>query len=144
MTDCVDKRERKLLEFVILILYPEKPSQVIVTIANIVFEALSKEKKVSWGIVFQDLISKLVSAVEKDKPSPICPYLFHFYNKNECLRGEEMDMLEATRVMLQFDVAPEEGAQPEPIDLDSEHESLGSKVVEELLKKTPKRRKKNF
>ena len=29
----------------------------------------------------EELVGKLVSGLEKEKPSPISPYLFHFYGK---------------------------------------------------------------
>ena len=49
--DCVDPRERWVLEFVVPIMYPEKPNWIIVTVANTIFDALSGVKKVSWGLV---------------------------------------------------------------------------------------------
>ena len=51
VAECIDPRERKVLEFVVLILYPEKPSQITVTIGNTIFGALSVVRKVSWGLV---------------------------------------------------------------------------------------------
>ena len=48
---CVDPRERKVLEFVVPILYPEKPSRVTVMVGNTIFGALSRIRKVSWGLV---------------------------------------------------------------------------------------------
>ena len=48
ISDCIDPGERKVLEFVIPILYPEKPVRVTKEIGNIVFGALSKIYKVSW------------------------------------------------------------------------------------------------
>ena len=51
VADCVDPRERKVLEFVVPILYPEKPTQITVTLVNTIFGALSGIKKVSWGLV---------------------------------------------------------------------------------------------
>ena len=44
---CLDPRERRVLEFVVPILYPEKPSWIIVTVGNTIFGALSGVKKVS-------------------------------------------------------------------------------------------------
>ena len=93
----------------------------------------------------QELVSRLVSALEKGKPSLTSPYLFHLFDKNECLRGEEMDTLEAAQIMLQFEVAPEAMATSEPIDLDSERESLRSEEIWELLKETlGAKRKKTY
>ena len=47
--DCVDPRERRILEFVMPILYPEKPSRVTLTMGNTIFGALFEVRKVNWG-----------------------------------------------------------------------------------------------
>ena len=51
ISDCEDVRERRVLKFVVLILYPEKPTRITVTISNTIFGALFKARLVSWGIV---------------------------------------------------------------------------------------------
>ena len=48
VSDCVDPRERRVLEFVIPILYLEKPGRVTKEIRNTIFGALAGEYKVSW------------------------------------------------------------------------------------------------
>ena len=48
----------------------------------------------------QEILGKLVSGLEKEKPSLIDPYLFHLYNRFECLRKEETTLLVATKMML--------------------------------------------
>ena len=126
VVDCVDPRERRMLEFVVPILYSEKPSRVTVTMGNTIFGALSGVRKVSWRLVLQEVVGKLISALEKGKPSPISPYLFHLYQRNECLRGEEMDMLESTKYCLEYGVSPEAETQPDVVEIDSEKESLNS------------------
>ena len=52
-------------------------------------------------------MGRLVSHLEKGKPSPISPYLFHLYSRNECLKDEEIDEIEAARKYLEFRVSPE-------------------------------------
>ena len=49
VSDCIDPREKRVLEFVIPIMYPEKLGKVTKKIGNTVFGALSGEYKVSWG-----------------------------------------------------------------------------------------------
>ena len=41
--DCKDPRERKVLEFVVPIIYPEKPKQVTKVVGNTIFGSLSEE-----------------------------------------------------------------------------------------------------
>ena len=81
IVDCIDLKERRVLEFVIPILNPEKPTRIIVTVAKTIFGALSGVMKVSWTLVMQELVGKLISGLEKEKPSSISPYLFHLYHR---------------------------------------------------------------
>ena len=126
VANCVDPRKRSMLEFVVLILYPKKPTWIIVILANIIFGALTSVRKVSWGLVMQELVGKLVSGLEKGKPSPISPYLFHLYDRFKCLRDREMTILESARAMLEFDVTLEVEVQPDTKGKDSDRESLSS------------------
>jgi len=58
-----------------------------------------------------------VSRIGKEKPSPISSYVFHLYNKNECLKGTEIDELRIARNLLDFRieshaVTPEDLLEP--------------------------------
>ena len=90
VVDYVDPREWRVLEFVVLILYPGNPNRVTKEVGNTIFGALSGEYKVSWRHVFHEIVDKLVSRLDKEKPTPIILYLFHLYSKFECLREEEL------------------------------------------------------
>ena len=120
MSDSVDPRKKRVLEFVIPILYLEKPSRITMTMGNTIFRALSGVREVSWEQVIQEVIGKLVSNLEKGKPSPISPYLFHLYSRFECLRGDEMDELEVAKKYLEYGVSPETVAQPNVVEVDSD------------------------
>ena len=50
IADCEDSRAKRVLEFLIPILYPEKPTRVTVTVGNTIFGALLGERKVDWGL----------------------------------------------------------------------------------------------
>src|SRR5579875_1579432 len=77
VSDCIDPREKRVLEFVVPIFYPEKSGRVTKEIGNMIFGALSEEYKVSWGQVIHELVDKLVSVLNKRKPTPVSPFLFH-------------------------------------------------------------------
>ena len=49
--DCRDPRVRRVLEFLVPLLYPEKPKRVMITVGNTIFGALSGKRLVDWGIV---------------------------------------------------------------------------------------------
>ena len=102
MADCEDPRERRVLEFIVPILYLEKPTRIMATLSNTIFGAFTGVRKVSWRLAMQELVGKLVSRLKKGKPSPINPYLFHLYNKFECLREGEASILDSIRVMLEL------------------------------------------
>ena len=51
LADYEDSRAKRILEFLIPILYPEKPIRVTVTVGNTIFGALLGERKVDWGVV---------------------------------------------------------------------------------------------
>ena len=46
--DCVDPKKRRSLEFIVPILYSEKPNRVTKVVGNTIFRALSELYKVSW------------------------------------------------------------------------------------------------
>ena len=94
-------------------------------VGNTIFGSLSREYKVNWGQVFHEVVHRLVSHLEKNKASPISPYLFHLYSRNECLNEEEMDEIGAARKYLELGVSPETVANPE--EEESERGSLSSK-----------------
>ena len=57
--------------------------------------------------MIQEVVEHLVSNLEKEKASPISPYLFYLYYRNECLRGEEMKEVEVARECLEYGVGPD-------------------------------------
>ena len=77
--DCRNPRERKLLEFLVPIVHPDKPTRATRTIGNTIFGALSEEKPVDWGKVFSELVQWLVGGAGKSKPTFICLFLYHLY-----------------------------------------------------------------
>ena len=96
-----------MLEFLIPILYPEKPTRVTVMVGNTVFGALLGERKVDWGILLQSVVAKLVDGVWKFKAMPIGPYLFHLYMGHELLNGEEMVAYEIGLDLLKYNCTPD-------------------------------------
>ena len=102
-----------MLEFLIPILYPEKPTRVTVTVGNTIFGALLGEWKVDWGILLLSVVAKLVDGVWKFKATPIGPYLFHLYMGQELLNGEEMVAYEIGLDLLKYnctsDPDPDQG-----------------------------------
>ena len=87
--DCRDARNWRLLEFIVRIIHPDKPTQVTITIGNTIFGALDGGKPVDWGLVFRELALRLVARVGKPKPTPISPFLYRLYESQGTLTDEE-------------------------------------------------------
>ena len=66
--DCRDAKHQRLQEFIVPIIHLDKPTQVTITIGNIIFNALDG-RSVDWGLVCRDLAQKLVAGAEKTKPT---------------------------------------------------------------------------
>ena len=107
IADCEDSRAKRVLEFLIPILYLEKPTQVTVMVGNTIFGTLLGEWKVDWAIVLQAVVAKLVEGARKLKATPIGPYMFHLYMGHELLNGEEMVAYEISLDLLKYDCTPE-------------------------------------
>jgi hypothetical protein len=87
--DCRDPRHRKLLAFLAPIVYPDKPNRITVTLGNTIFGALIGGRKVNWARIITNLVIQLASRVGKTRASPICPFLYHLYERRELLKPEE-------------------------------------------------------
>ena len=79
------------------------------------------------------MVDKLVSGLEKGKSTPINPYLFHLYNKFECLREEELQQIEVARECLELGVAPEVETQLDVVEIGSDRESLSPAEQQRIL-----------
>jgi hypothetical protein len=87
--DCTDPCHRRVLAFLVPILYPEKPNRITVNMGNTIFGALNGGRKVNWARIITNLIIRLVARVGKSRASPICPFLYHLYERKELLKPEE-------------------------------------------------------
>ena len=94
----------RVLEFLMPILYREKPTWIIIIIATTIFGVVSRKCKVDRSIVIWDLILKLVSKIRKSKSTSICSYIFYLYHSLDKLRGEEMVTYKATEAMFKYDI----------------------------------------
>ena len=87
-------------------------------------------------------MGRLVSNLEKEKASPISPYLFHLYHRSECLREEELQEIEIAKECLEYSVGLEAETPPDIEELDSEEESIYSEEQRKRLKVSPGSRMK--
>ena len=71
-------------------------------------------------------MDKLVSGLEKGKPTPINPFLFHLYHRFECLREEELQEIEIAKECLEYGVGPEVETQLDVVEIESNRKLLTS------------------
>jgi hypothetical protein len=113
VSDCTDPRERRVLEFVVPILYPEKPGRVTKEVGNTIFGALAREYQVNWGGILQDIVMHQVGIVEKRKATYISPYLYHLYYAQDCLRENEREKMKLALDCLAYGLGDEEAPEEE-------------------------------
>ena len=140
VADCKEARARRVLEFLVPLLYPEKPTRVIITMDNTIFGALSWERLVDWGLVVKDLVQRLFFGMGKSKATPICPYVFHLYQLHEVLLLAEKKEYKVKEALFKHNVESE-GESEDPEDPkeaekseDSDCESLNSREIREIQK----------
>ena len=131
--DCRKYRQRRLLEFLVSIVHPDKPTRVMIMIGNTIFGALDKGREVDWGVVFRDLAQRLAKGVRKPKPTPICPFLFHLYEGQGLLTGDEE---------LDYRITPDPDSRPGSDDKGAVPTPAPSPVPEPPMR-TPNRRRKS-
>ena len=90
--DCQNVREHRVIEFLLPILYPEKPKRLSITMANTIFEALFGTQPVRWGRLIQKLVEKSIPHIGK-KPFPLSPYLLHLYQRNNYVNEAEEEAI---------------------------------------------------
>ena len=143
--DCKEPRSRRVLEFLVPLLYPEKPMRVTFTMANTIFGALSEERLVDWGVVVKDLVQRLLSGMGRSKATPICPYVFHLYHSHELLFSVEKKEYQIKEALLKHNVESKGEEDPESAeDLEEEESSDDSECESSLSGRFERSRSKTL
>ena len=105
-----------VLEFLVPIIHSDKPIRVARTLGKTIFGALDGNRPVDWAKIFMDLVHRLVGGIQKTKPTPICPFLYHLYESQGLLTEKEETDYIAAQELIRYRITLE----PEP---ESAHES---------------------
>jgi hypothetical protein len=100
--DCTDPRHKRVLAFLVPILYPEKPNRITVTLGNTIFGVLNGGRKVNWARIITNLVIQLVARIGKSRATPICPFLYHLYERKELLKPEEEKQWKVQEAMMKY------------------------------------------
>jgi hypothetical protein len=65
VNNCKDEKERRMLVFLVLILSPEKPYNITLTLATTLFLAYSEKKVVDWGSIIGELVHRLATNTKR-------------------------------------------------------------------------------
>jgi hypothetical protein len=136
--DCTDPRHRRMLAFLTPIIYLDKPNRITVILGNTIFGALIGGRKVNWARIITNLVIQLASRVGKSRASPICPFLYHLYERKELLKPEDERTWKIQEGMKKYGesgTSDEDGSGSDDETEDEEEEEK----CQVLLNRVPKR-----
>ena len=113
VSDCNDFRAKQVLEFLIPILYLEKPTRVTVMVGNTVIGALLGDRPIDWGLLIYDVVARMVGLVSKGKPTMVCHFMFHLYKERQVLQVRELVTYTLVLEMVKYDYTPDPEPNPE-------------------------------
>jgi hypothetical protein len=142
--DCKDPRHRRLLAFLVPIVYPEKPNRITVTWGNTIFGALNGGRKVNWARIITSLVIQPAARVGKSRATPICPFLYHLYKRKELLKPKEEKSWKIQEGMLKYGESGslDEGGSVSGSDDKEDDEEEEEEETQVLLNRPPKRQRK--
>jgi hypothetical protein len=145
--ECTDPRHRRVLAFLVPILYPEKPNRITVTLGNTFFGALNGGRKVNWARIITNLVIQLAARVGKSRASPICPFLYHLYERKELLKPEEEKQWKVQEAMMKYGESgssDEDGSGSESEDeTEDEEEEEDCQVLLNRVPKLPRQEERS-
>ena len=98
VSDCKNLRYRRVLEFLVSILLPDKSTRVTIEVASTIIACFEGRRFVDWRVIFYNTVKRMVSGIGGTKPSSLSPFLFHLYKAAECLDAEEEAYYKSIRV----------------------------------------------
>jgi hypothetical protein len=140
--DCTDVRHRRVLAFLVPILYPEKPNRITVTMGNTIFGALNGGRKVNWARIISNLVVQLIAWVGKSRASLICPFLYHLYECKELLRSEEEKSWKIQEAMMKYGISESSDEDRSGSGSDDETEEEEEEECQVLLNRHPSKQQR--
>ena len=111
--NCKDIQAKQVLEFLVPILYPEKPTHITVVVGNTIFGELLEERSVNWGLLLYDVVGRMVALVGKGKPTMVCSYIFHLdYKEYQVLLSLELMMYMLGMEMVKYNCISDPESTP--------------------------------
>jgi hypothetical protein len=74
----------------------------VTTLGNTIFGALNGGRKVNWSRIITNLVIQLTARIGKSRAVPICPFLYHLYERKELLLPEEEKSWKIQEAMMKY------------------------------------------
>jgi hypothetical protein len=103
---------------------------------------LNRGRKVNWARVITTLVIQLAAWVGKSRATPICPFLYHLYERKELLKPEEEKSWKIQEGMLNYGKSGSEdegGSRSGSEDESDDEEEEEEEETQVLLNRPPKR-----
>ena len=126
--NCRSKRERRVLEFLLPILNPDKPKRISLIMANTLLGAMFGSRLINWGLLIHEIVAKAIPNIGK-KPLFFSPFIFHLYHHYDLLVPDEEDELTIAADEVTYKLQPKAGeteTSSDPIVLDAPPSTPGS------------------
>jgi hypothetical protein len=104
--NCKSKRDKRVLEFLLPILNPDKPKRISLTMANTLFGAMSGIWPVNWGILIHEVVARALPHIGR-KPSFLTPFVLHLYQHYELFLPDEEDLMTIAANEMAYKLVPE-------------------------------------
>ena len=104
--NCRNPRERRVIEFILPILSPEKPKRLSITMTNTLFGAISGVQPINWRRLIQEYVEKSLPHIGQ-KSSYLSLYILHLYQHHNCVNEAEEDMLTIAEDEVVYKLGPE-------------------------------------
>jgi hypothetical protein len=108
---------------------------------NTIFGALNGGWKVNWAWIIANLVVQLAARVGKSRASPICPFLYHLYERKELLRPEEEKSWKIQEAMMKYGESGSSDEDGSGSGSDDESEKEEEEERQVLLNRHPKRQR---
>jgi hypothetical protein len=108
LANCRSRRERRVLEFLLPILNPDKPKRISLTMANTMFGAMSGIRPVNWGILIHEVVARALPHIGQN-PSFLSPFILHLHQHYKLLLPDEEDLMTIASDKVAYKLTPEVG-----------------------------------
>jgi hypothetical protein len=115
---CRIPKLKELFAFLLPIFYPIKPHRITKGFATTLIWAWKYNRKINWSAIFIKNLKKIVSTLNPDKVTYLCPFVAHAYNQESVFTAEEESAYDKAEASWRFqlDIKKEEAEKIEESD----------------------------